>query len=122
MILVDTSVWIDHFRKPYSMLTRFLEEARVMTHPFVIGEIALGSLKNRKMILEGFADLPVSNIASDEEVLSFIDMAALAGTGVGYLDAHLLASVKLTSGVRFWTRDKKLSSVAAEVGLAMEMN
>jgi predicted nucleic acid-binding protein len=122
MILVDTSIWIDHLRASSDMLTHLLEEARVLTHPFVIGEIALGSLKNRKTVLATLADLPAATVASDEEVLSFIDAAALAGTGVGYLDAHLLASVKLTSGVKIWTRDNKLKSVAAAAGLAMTMN
>lgn len=119
MILVDTSVWIDHLRKPDAALVRLLHEARVVTHPFVIGEIALGSLKNRKLILASLAQLPAATAASDDEVLSFIDRAALAGMGIGYLDAHLLTSAKLTAGVKIWTRDKKLKSAAAALGMAV---
>ncbi|MFN0193515.1 MAG: type II toxin-antitoxin system VapC family toxin [Aestuariivirga sp.] len=121
MILVDTSVWIDHLRKPDSMLARLLEEARIVTHPFIIGEIALGSLKNRKLILTSLAGLPAAIVASDEEVLSHIDAAGLAGAGIGYLDAHLLASAKLTSGARIWTRDNKLRSAAIAAGVAAAM-
>jgi predicted nucleic acid-binding protein len=119
MILADTSVWIDHFRKGDPDFTRLLNEAQVLTHPFIIGEIALGSLKNRKQVLSDLAELPSANPASDDEVLIFIETAGLAGSGVGYLDAHLLASVKLTPGAKIWTRDKKLKASAETLGLEM---
>lgn len=118
MILVDTSVWIDHFRKADGALIRRLEGAQVATHPFVIGEIALGSIKNRSVILSNLANLPSVTVATDDEVLGFIDAAALAGSGVGYLDAHLLAAVRLTPGASLWTRDRKLKAAAGSLGLA----
>lgn len=120
MILVDTSVWIDHFRRSDSRLARLLEEPQVATHPFVIGEIAIGGLKNRSLVLSDLAALPSTNVATDEEVLVFIEKASLAGSGVGYLDAHLLASVKLTPGARIWTRDRKLATAAAALELTAD--
>lgn len=118
MILVDTSVWIDHFRKDDRILKRRLESAQVATHPFVIGEIALGSIKSRDLVLSSLANLPAVTVATDDEVLTFIDTASLAGLGVGYLDAHLLAAVKLTPGASLWTRDRKLKAAAASLDLA----
>lgn len=122
IILVDTSVWIDHLRRASDSLTKLLDEARVVTHPFVIGEIALGNLKNRSAILANLSRLPETPVASDGEVLKFIDAQALAGTGIGYLDAHLLAAAKLTPGVRIWTRDKKLKAAAVSTSLHMTAN
>jgi predicted nucleic acid-binding protein len=119
MILVDTSVWIDHFRKGDPGLARLLDKAQVLTHPFIIGEIALGGLKHRKQVLLDLAELPNANPASDDEVLIFIETAGLAGSGVGYLDAHLLASVKLTPDAKIWTRDKKLQAAAEVIGLGI---
>ncbi len=118
MILVDTSVWINHFRKTDGGLSRLLEEGRVSTHPFVIGEIALGGVKNRGDILSDLANLPSVTVAADDEVLGFIDKVALAGSGVGYLDAHLLASVRLTAGAVIWTHDRNLRKAAMSLNLA----
>jgi predicted nucleic acid-binding protein len=118
MILADTSVWIDHFRKGDAWLARLLNEAQILTHPFVIGEIALGSLKNPRRVLSELKDLPEANPASDDEVLAFIEAARLTGSGIGYLDAHLLASVRLTPDAKIWTRDKRLRAVAEALGLA----
>jgi predicted nucleic acid-binding protein len=117
MILVDTSVWIDHFRRADRQLARLLENSEVATHPFVIGEIAVGSLKNRKLVLSGLADLPSVIAADDDEVLALIDNAALAGSRINYLDAHLLASARLTAGAKIWTRDKSLRKAAAALNL-----
>jgi predicted nucleic acid-binding protein len=119
VILVDTSVWIDHFRKGDPKLTRLLNEALVLTHPFIIGEMALGGLKNRKQVLLNLAELPSANPANDDEVLIFIETAGLAGSGIGYLDAHLLASAKLTPEAKLWSRDKKLKAAAEAIGLGM---
>lgn len=118
MILVDTSVWIDHFRKSDTRLAEFLRETRVLVHPFILGEIALGSFKHRHRLVENLAALPMATQASDGEVLGFIETETLAGSGIGYIDAHLLASVRLTPGARIWARDKKLKSVAERLGLA----
>jgi predicted nucleic acid-binding protein len=120
MILVDTSVWIDHLRRSDAGLARLLNDGRVLTHPFIIGEIALGGIKNRREILDSLVDLPRVASASDEEALAFIDAAGLPGSGGGYLDAHLLASVRLTPGTRIWTRDRKLNAAAIDLDMAFQ--
>ena len=118
MILVDTSVWIDHFRRGDGLLVELLQRADVITHPFVIGEIACGNLRNRSSTLELLQDLPVAVVADEPEVLAFIDSCVLHGKGVGYVDVHLLASVALTDRTKLWTRDKKLRVVAEAMGCA----
>lgn len=117
MILVDTSVWIDHLRYGDSSLVNLLNTGQVLAHPFVIGELALGSLRQRDVILDTLNNLPRAKIAADEEVLAFINQSKLAGLGVGYIDAHLLASVRLTPGTLLWTRDKRLCAAASQLGL-----
>ena len=117
MILVDTSVWIDHLRYGDSSLVNLLNTGQVLAHPFVIGEIALGSLRQREVILDTLNNLPRAKIATDEEVLAFINQSKLYGLGVGYIDAHLLASVRLTLGTLLWTRDKRLCAAANQLGL-----
>lgn len=119
MILVDTSVWVDHLRLGNTKLTQLLEGARVVAHPFVIGELALGNLRQRDIILGTMHDLPQTNVATDLEVLHFIHEEAIFGRGIGYVDAHLLASVRLTPGTSLWTRDKRLHDVANQLGLVM---
>lgn len=118
MILVDTSVWIDHLRKKNSQLNSLLLNAAVLIHPFVIGELACGNLHNRNRILNLLGDLPGSRVADDQEVLFFIEQNELMGCGIGYVDAHLLASVSLSSPARLWTVDRKLNKVAIRLGLA----
>jgi predicted nucleic acid-binding protein len=118
VILVDTSVWVDHLRLGDKMLADLLESGRVLAHPFVVGELALGGLRQRQAILTSLQDLPQANAATDQEVLVFIARHALAGQGIGYVDVHLLASTQLTLGSSLWTRDKRLSSVAEALGLA----
>ena len=120
MILVDTSVWIDHLRKGSDTLIEILERDEVMTHPFVIGELACGNLKDRHEVLGLLAALPSANVASDDEVLLFIEQHRLMGKGIGYVDAHLLASATLTGETWFWTGDKRLRAVAATLRLAFE--
>ncbi len=118
MILVDTSVWIDHLRKGNTRLNSLLLSAAVQVHPFVIGELACGNLHNRGRILKLLGDLPASRVARDQEVLFFIEQNDLMGRGIGYIDAHLLASVSLSSPARLWTVDRKLRIVAVQLGLA----
>lgn len=113
MMLVDTSVWIDHLQKRSTTLMTLLERGEVLAHPFVIGELACGSMKHRREVLSALADLPTATVASDEEALLFIEEQALAGKGIGYIDAHLLASVRLTAGAVLWTRDKRLAALAS---------
>jgi predicted nucleic acid-binding protein len=117
VILVDTSVWIDHFRRADADLAALLEEGRVLIHPFVIGEIALGNLRRRGPILSLLHDLPRAARADDAEVLGFIERHGLHGIGVGLVDANLLASVSLAAPARIWTRDKRLKAVADRLGL-----
>jgi predicted nucleic acid-binding protein len=119
LILIDTSVWIDHLRADNSALKRLLNAGRALTHPFVIGELALGQMRQRETILAALSDLPRAELATDAEVLGFINRETLFGRGVGYLDVHLLASVRLTAGAKLWTRDTRLRHVAAELGLAI---
>lgn len=118
MILVDTSVWVDHLRRGEAGLVDLLERSAVVMHPFVVGEIACGGLRDREAILELLQDLPTAALASPDEVLKFIDDHVLHGKGIGYVDVHLLASVALTPGARLWTRDSKLRRVAGLLGCA----
>jgi len=118
LILVDTSVWVDHLRSGDPGLVDLLERAAVVMHPFVVGEIACGNLRDRDSILELLQDLPAAVVADSDEVLQFIERHILHGKGIGYVDVHLLASVTLTEGARVWTRDMKLHLVAAALGCA----
>ncbi len=118
MILVDTSVWVDHLRVGDEILAGLLGSGRVLMHPFVVGELALGKLRHRPTIPASLQDLPRANAATDQEVLHFIERHALAGCGIGSLDAHLLAATQLTPGSSLWTSDKRLSAVAERLGLA----
>src|SRR4051812_29881678 len=112
MILVDTSVWIDHLKGGDDKLAELLQAGRVLIHPFVVGEIALGNLRQRELVLEFLANLPRAEQASDDEVLRYIAVAGLSGSGIGYVDAHLLAATRLTARASLWTRDKRLAQVA----------
>ena len=118
MILVDTSVWVDHLRAGDEVLAALLEAGTVLIHPFVVGELALGNLSQREVVLSALSDLPQASIATAAEVLHFIDRHALFGRGIGYVDAHLLAAVRLTAGAALWTNDKKLHDIAEHLKLA----
>lgn len=111
MVLVDTSVWVSHLRDGNNELASLLNEGRVLCHPFIIGELACGNLKDRAIILSFLQWLPMSIEAEHEEVLYFIENNRLMGKGIGYVDAHLIASAVLT-GIPIWTLDKKLAQVA----------
>jgi predicted nucleic acid-binding protein len=119
VILVDTSVWVDHLRRSNAELAQLLEDRRVLCHPFVIGEIALGHLRRRQEIIGLLSLLPKATAATDSEVLAFIEAEELWGVGVGYVDTHLLAAARLT-GVRLWTVDRRLAGAAARLGTAFE--
>ncbi len=118
MILIDTSIWIDHFRVPEGGVLTLLAAEDVLVHPFVIGEVMLGNMRGRQQIAAMMRLLPAAEVASYEEILSFITVNRLGGTGIGYVDAHLLAAIKLTTGSRLWSRDKRLARVAEELGIA----
>lgn len=118
MILTDTSVWIDHLRKGDDALRKLLDKGQVLIHPFIIGELAMGSLKQRDILLSALQDLPQAIVAQDDEVLQFVSSRALFGLGIGYIDAHLLSAVQMTPGALLWTRDRRLFEVATKLSLA----
>ena len=117
MILVDTSVWVDHLRDGNIQLTTLLDTAEVWTHPFVIGELACGNLSNRDELLLLLGNLPQLVVATDTEVLFYIEQHRLMGRGIGYIDAHLLAAVAIAAPIKLWTRDRRLAKVAGELGI-----
>ncbi len=119
MILVDTSIWIDHFRSADLALARTLQDGQVLVHPFVLGELALGVIRVRDLALSYLSQLPRAATATPGEVLALIDRAGLHGSGVGYVDAHLLAAALLTPGARIWTRDERLASAAERLGVGL---
>lgn len=121
MILADTSVWIDHLRAPDARLQHFLEKGDMLLHPFVIGEIALGSMPRYAFVMRRLELMPQSAKATDDKVLYFIRQHKLHGTGIGYVDAHLLAAAMLTPEGLLWTRDKRLHRIAMAVGVAFEI-
>jgi predicted nucleic acid-binding protein len=118
MVLVDTSVWVAHLRQGAIGLEALLNEGRAVCHPFIIGELACGNLKNRSAILIHLQALPQVVIAEPEEVMQFIENYRLMGKGLGYIDMHLLASASL-SKVPLWTLDRKLHIVALKLALAL---
>jgi predicted nucleic acid-binding protein len=121
VILVDTSVWIDHLRSTIPALVDLLEIDDVVMHPFIIGELACGTMRDRLEILDLLAELPSAVIGTDDETLEYIENHRLMGKGIGYIDAHLLVSVALTDDAFLWTRDKSLKAIATNMGLAADL-
>ena len=111
MVLIDTSIWIDHFRHKDQILTDLLMSCRVLMHSFVRGELALGNLKSRAEILQLLSDLPQASLADENELLHIVESHKLMGLGIGLVDAHLIASALLES-CPIYTRDKRLLAVA----------
>ena len=122
MILVDTSVWINHLHNNDPHLVRLLTENNVLGHPFVRGELALGNLRQRKEILAALDNLPQAPVAFTDEVNYFIEQHALYGLGIGLIDAHLLASTQLSGNTRVWTQDKRLLAAAIRLNLAASVH
>jgi predicted nucleic acid-binding protein len=118
VILADTSVWVDHLRRRNAAFAQLLEAGEILGHPFVIGELALGHLHPRSLILRDLHDLPQSIVGTHQEVLHLIEAHRLFGRGLGYVDAHLLAATRLTAGAALWTRDQRLRRVADGLNLA----
>ena len=116
MVLVDTSIWVAHLREGSRKLEKLLMDAEVMCHPFIIGELACGNLKNRNEIISLLHSLPMAPTIEFDEFLFFIDQNNLMGKGVGFVDVHLLASAQLT-GIPLWTADKKLKAEADQLEL-----
>jgi hypothetical protein len=121
MILVDTSIWIDHLRQGDETLVALLAAGQVLIHPFVTGELALGRLRKRDEVLDALQCLPQAAVATEQEVLAFIAGNSLAGAGIGYIDAHLLAAVRLTPGTALWTRDQRLLTVSQRLALSANL-
>jgi predicted nucleic acid-binding protein len=111
-------VWIDHFHHTGTQLVNLLHNERVLSHPFVIGELACGNLANRQTILALLKQLPRAPLASHDEVLTFIETRQLMGQGLGYIDAHLLAATMLAGDTVLWTNDKRLKKQATELALS----
>jgi len=116
MVLVDTAVWVSHLRDGNVGLEKLLNNGEVVSHPFIVGELACGNLKNRHEILSYLQSLPMTILAEDEEVLRFIENNQLMGKGLGYIDVHLIASAVLTD-VPLWTFDKTLEKFTKKIGL-----
>ena len=117
MVIVDTSIWIEHLREGNRRLERLLLNAEVMCHPFIIGELACGNMKNRNVFLSLVKTLPQVPAVTLDELIYFIEQNKLTGTGIGFVDAHLLASAQL-SGTLLWTSDKQLKTAAIELNIA----
>ena len=118
MILVDTSVWIDHWRLPQPHLAELLRNEEAFTHPMVVGELACGYIGRREGTMRILNRMPQAPVATYSGVLYFIERHRLMGRGIGYIDVHLLASASLDSSTQLWTVDRRLRDAAAEVGLA----
>ena len=116
MILADTSIWIDHLRVGDHALAACLDEGQVLMHPLILGELACGNLRNRTQLISLWRRLPQATMATETEVLYFIEQWRLMGQGIGYLDAHLLTSVRISGARGLWTRDRRLADVAAALG------
>lgn len=121
MILVDTSIWINHLRTPSKLLGQLLDLEKVLLHPFVVGELACGNLANRKEIISLLHSLPVAPKADDDEILFFVERHKLMGCGLGLVDVHLLASAMIV-GVSIWTSDNKLQVVACKLGIKFDQH
>jgi predicted nucleic acid-binding protein len=118
MILADTSVWIDHIVREEPELSSMLVAGKVFRHPMILGELALGTIRNRTTLLQRLHFLDEIPVAQDGEVRLLIERKQLYGRGIGYVDTHLLASVLLAPGAKLWTRDKRLRAAAEELGVA----
>jgi predicted nucleic acid-binding protein len=114
MVLVDTSVWVSYFKSGHGRLGKLLEEGKVVSHPFIIGELACGNVENRREILSLLKALPAAATATHDEVLRFIETQRLMGLGLGYVDVHLLAAARL-GAVPIWTHDKRLKAAAVRL-------
>ena len=118
MILADTSIWVDHLRTIDRHLTSLLEEELILVHPMVIGELACGNIPSRPYIMRLLSRLPGISVATHDEVLLFVERHRFMGRGIGYIDAHLLASVAIAHNASLWTKDRRLMGLATELGVA----
>jgi predicted nucleic acid-binding protein len=121
VILADTSIWIDHFRRVDAELRRIIEDDLLLCHPAVIGELALGSLRDRGSVIAFLAAQRAVAVATHDEVMTMIERHSLFSIGIGYTDAHLLASVLLAQQATLWTRDKRLRTAAEKAGVSLHL-
>ena len=119
MVLADSSIWADHIRAPDDLMTHLLATDRIVAHPFVIGELAMGNLPQRPRFLKRLSDLPTARKAQDKEVLRLVETGGHSGKGVGWIDMHLLASVLLDDRLTLWTRDRRLNIIASTYGRSL---
>jgi predicted nucleic acid-binding protein len=120
VILVDTSIWIEHLRKGHAPLQLLLERGAVLGHPWVVGELAMGHLSRRREVLGLLSRLPVATVVTPDEILWFVERHQLMCLGIGFVDVQLLAATQATSGASFWTGDKRLAAAASRLGLAVD--
>ncbi len=120
-VLVDTSVWVDHFRRPNQALVDLLQQDAVLIHPWVLGELACGSPPSRAQTLADLAALRPARVATVDEVMALVERERLYGQGCGLVDLGLLASTLLTEGARLWTLDRRLATMAGRLGAAHDM-
>ena len=121
-VLADTSVWLDHLRAGDALMTQLADSKRLMMHPLVIGELSMGNLHDRAGFLRRLAQMKSVRRAGDAEVFGLVEANRLYGTGIGWLDAHLLASTLLTDDVKLWTRDRRLNAAAERLGCAAQLH
>jgi predicted nucleic acid-binding protein len=117
VIVIDSSIWIDHLNHGDPIVLKLLSDEAALMHPFVLGEIALSFLQHRRTVLAELGKLPSPAIADDHEVINMVETKRIFGSGIGYVDAHLIAACLLTSGTYLWTRDRRLADVAARLGI-----
>lgn len=117
MILVDTSVWVDHFREPIAALEYLGRGERILGHPFVTGELAVGHLRDWRDTVGALRGLLQAKVASEDEFLTLVSNERLAATGLGFVDVHLLTSCRITPDTRLWSRDKRLARYADQLGI-----
>ena len=120
MILADTTIWIDYLRHSNQRMRELLEADEVVMHPFVVGELALGHIRQRHLILDDLQHMPTVLISDPEEVLVFIERKQLVALGIGYVDTHLLTSALSTDNCLLWTADKRLGKLASRLGIAVD--
>ena len=121
MILVDTSIWIDYLRQGDPLLVEQLNQQQILMHGMILGELAIGNFKNRQLLLNRWQALPLIQSATDAQVLQFLETHELMGRGIGWIDLHLLTATALTDGVKLWTRDKRLKTIAETLNLATQL-
>ncbi len=122
MVLADTTIWVDHFRAPNDKLRELLEDEQIVMHPFIVAELALGSLKQRTVQLKALDDLPAAPVTRLDELRILIEAHSLYCRGIGLIDAHLIASCFLHPSTLLWTYDKRLSDVAEALGIAADIS